>query len=346
MPGRFLCLAGGLLSRVRNTVIETDQAQSESVQNQQEFNLDHYRSDVISNYVAKQAAKLKSDVVLIEYITLSYLCDALRELTPKPTLMIDTIDVMHIRAEHLSAIGSKNWLSISREEEKLALKKADCVLAIQDQEADLFRELLPDRKVCLTKHAVEFEVGSQRRIQKRSGPLIIGFVGSKGIANIKSLETFIKNCWGEVRNQANNEVELRVGGGIQGTDLSKELNLDGIRFDGALDNLSDYYESMDISINPALIPSGMKIKSLEALSYAVPLVATDAGLAGIKCAIEKCALVAKDWNEFTSSIMRFVHEPDLVGTFSQNCQQLIETEFSPEVVFADLKREIMQSIDS
>ena len=80
------------------------------------------------------------------------MCNPLR-YSGGPFLVIDSIDVMNVRSRELEAIGEKNWLNITLQQEMDALSSADAVLAIQEREALFISEHLPEHLICLVKHA-------------------------------------------------------------------------------------------------------------------------------------------------------------------------------------------------
>jgi hypothetical protein len=50
---------------------------------------------------------------------------------------------------------------------------------------------------------------------------------------------------------------------------------------GTVDELEDFYSEIDIAVNPMIGGTGLKIKSLEALSFAKPLIGTVDAMVGI-----------------------------------------------------------------
>ncbi len=263
--------------------------------------------------------------------------------------MIDSHDLMHQRQQQLAHYGIENWLDLSAADETAALAKADAVLAIQEPEAHHMNEMLKGRaQVCLVKHAIAFRRQARRFSGADSGDraaaVAIGFLGSSGKANQIGLLDFIENCWPQILAASAGKIVLRIGGGISADAVQAAVALPGqIEFLDRFEDVADFYSQIDLAINPALISSGLKIKSLECLAYSVPLVTTSAGIVGLERAIGRCADVADGAQPFAESVLRLASNQELLERYSNNCQSLIETEFAPEVIYNGLRNLIQQN---
>lgn len=342
-PGRFASLMVGQAARIRNRSKEIPREEESTSQ----VTLADFRSEVISEFVGRYVAKNQIDVVLMQYVTMAYLCDALRELDETPLMLIDTHDLMHLRRVAFESRNLSHWIDIDCDEEVGALQNADIVLAIQEQEAETLSRLLTGPRVCLAKHAV-IAVTSGSRQRSADDSLVLGFVASRGAANLDSLDEFLRDCWPTIREKCCQETRLIVGGNISKGNLhigkrgASELCFDGVEFAGRFENAAEFYQKIDVAINPAQIVSGMKIKSLHALSHSVPLVSTAAGIVGMESAIGVCALVADDWQQFADQVCSLLKDQARLKAMSENCVSFVAEKFDPDVVFAELKQAILE----
>ena len=338
MPGKVAGKLVGQLGKIfpiASTNLDGDSSGDSLVQ----VELANFDSPVISQYVCDQVEARQPDMVLLEYITMSYLCDCIGDLPLPPTIMIDTHDLMYVRSNELGKQGLENWLKIEQAEEIAALEKSDYVLAIQEDEAQEMNRQLHSATVITAKHPAT-TIGHPQIY--RNEAFVIGMVGSRGDANLISLKKFLKHCWPSVIERCP-QVNLKICGRISNSDFEDLTSdqLTQVEFVGGFDDLADFYSQIDVAINPAVIASGFKIKSLEAISYSVPLVATSAGMAGLAEANECCALLSADWESFADNLLKFANDPQLVSKFAANCQNFIETEFAPSDIFADLKKAVL-----
>ncbi|POY39253.1 hypothetical protein C3K47_01800 [Solitalea longa] len=109
-------------------------------------------------------------------------------------------------------------------------------------------------------------------------PLKLLFVGSLDwYPNVNGIKWFVNNVLGNLRN-----TELWIVG-RNPTDEIMSLNNDKVKVFANVPSVEEYFLKADIFICPIFEGGGINIKILEALSYGIPLVATDFALRGYEC---------------------------------------------------------------
>ncbi len=96
--------------------------------------------------VGKLARKYKPSAVIVEYIFSSPVFGV---LPPGTLRLIDTINVFSRKEEQVLAYGIADPLACSEGEEREYLMTADVLIAIQSREAQLLKEIAPEREVIL-----------------------------------------------------------------------------------------------------------------------------------------------------------------------------------------------------
>lgn len=313
--------------------------------------LDQFKDSAIARFVEKEATAFRPDIVLIEYLSFVWLADRIRQASPSTQIAVDTHDVMHLRQAEFQRYGLSSWLQIDADREAEELKTVDAVIAISEQDRDTFRKLLSDQgPTVLLAHHPASEDALALRLQKephkpestpRTGsdpltePVKIGFIGSAGAANQKSLNVFLDEVWPHLSSAAQPPLQLVIAGPLFSSDAAPKTQGD-IRWWGPVDEVADFYCQIDIAINPATIHSGFKIKSLEALAWGCPLVTTEAGMAGLEPARDSAALVADNWNAFADGIQKLAGDPALRKQMAENALRIVSQNYRPDATFADL----------
>lgn len=133
------------------------------------------------------------------------------------------------------------------------------------------------------------------------------FVCSDYYPNIQGFSWFVDNVY----NRLNGEFEITIVG--TGSDILKKkyIDLENIIFVGRVDTLYTYYQESDIVIVPIFRGGGMKIKTLEAISYGKCILSTNEGLSGYWENIDKKlknSLIFRsdnstDWIDILNSLM-------------------------------------------
>jgi polysaccharide biosynthesis protein PslH len=228
--------------------------------------IDDWYHPVLGQRAAALHRHLPFDAVLVNYVWMSAVFEAL----PRDVLrVLDTHDVFGNRAERFAAIGLRaQWFYTSVKEERRGLARADRVIAIQQEEAEVLRGRV---------HGLGIEVLTlghllpRRFVPPRDGPARprVGYVGSGNPFNVAALRWLAAALADDAALAAACEFHVAgaVGAGLAGTAHPFVLH-------GVLDDLGAFYAGMDLAINPMPGGSGLKIKTLEALSFGLAVLGT------------------------------------------------------------------------
>ena len=234
------------------------------------------------------------DMVICNYIFYSKVLELFDE---KVTKVIDTHDIMSNRNYLLDKkLGYRDFFYVSPESEKKALNRAHLVLSIKEDEASWF-ECLSSTPVLTIGHLEpEPSIALDRTIEYDN--IKLGFIGSANPINVKNLESFLDKYLALYGNY--NELTFVVGGKVCQA-LDSRFS-DRVRIVGMVDDVAEFYEQIDIAILPFEFSTGLKIKTVEALSRSKPCMGTINAFEGLGSnskyhsykTIEKLALGIKD----------------------------------------------------
>lgn len=216
------------------------------------------------------------DLCLVNYAWYSRAFEALR---PEVVRVLDTHDAFGDRHKRLHAAGTTPaWYFTRAADEALQLGRADHVIAIQDEEEAWFRGLT-DREVTTVGHVIPpaFLPPRPRHGALRGDRLRAGYMASGNPSNRDSIRALIR-AWAAVPF-LRDRVELHLAGPI--CRALDEATPPFVVRHGFVPDPAGFYRSVDIAVNPNIGGSGLKIKSVEALGYGLPLFATAEGMLGI-----------------------------------------------------------------
>lgn len=230
-----------------------------------EHQLDDWADDRLPAVIEEFCAVWHVDAVIVNYVWLSACLDAVPQNIVK---IIDTHDVFGDRHAALRAQGVKvSFFSTSAAEEGQGLDRADLVIAIQDSEAKILakRTRTPVKTL---GHSPQIAFLPKRRREENT-PLTVGYFASENPLNQHATKLLIEAL--EKDRGVLGRADWLLAGSICGTES-------GSRWPGRrvswVDSPRDFYETVDIVINPHMGGTGLKIKSVEALTYGRPLVGT------------------------------------------------------------------------
>jgi polysaccharide biosynthesis protein PslH len=266
--------------------------------------------DWFDNGLLSQVTRLQStggfDTVLIEYVFLSKLATAF----PKSVrTIIDTHDLMGDRHKTYQNSGMQPiWFATKPEDEIRALNRADAVIAIQEEEAAYLRQRVSGEVFCVGY------IGSldSAPLPDPGGNRIL-FVGSANPINIRGLEWFLQSAFPEIRARIPG-CELAIAGAAS----EGRAWPNAVLALGRIESLTSVYAAAAVVINPVTFGTGLPVKTIEALSYGKPLVATAAGVRGLGSQFAGAFLVAENAREFARRVVELLQNKAARARLSEN----------------------------
>ncbi len=138
-------------------------------------------------------------------------------------------------------------------------------------------------------------------------------VASNNASNQRNMRWFVDQVWPKIlaaypAGNRSGPAQLRphvtVCGGI--ADAFKGTRYPGIRFHGIVEDLQRYYELSDIVLLPVIMGAGVVIKTIEAVLYERPVVATRHALRGLPDELVDAIGYVADADEFAGTVVRML----------------------------------------
>jgi glycosyltransferase involved in cell wall biosynthesis len=285
-------------------------------------------TDALIETVMRLQTVLGPYVLLAEYIWMSRLLPLLDSRALK---IIDTIDVFSTRAEKVDRYGVED-LTISPDDERIRLERADVIVAIQENERAVLESLAPSIPVITS--GVDFDVVAHPGVPTGTSVLC---VASGNPMNRRGLQDFIRFAWPRVRELVP-AAELHVVGAV-GESIA--LPPAGVVIRGQVADLAPLYAACSVVINPAMAGTGVKIKTLEALSYLRPIVTWPNGVDGVTPEVAALCRTVEDWYGFAEEVAGILASDRFVG-FSAQERETLAREARPDRVYAELGRTLSE----
>ncbi len=271
--------------------------------------------------------------VIAEYI---YMTTAMHRLPAAVKKFVQTIDVHYRLTEELEHFGitTETRRRITREQEAELLRYADVLIAIQDHEAHLLADLVPDRRVITVGLAAD---PAWHPSTVPANPASVLFTGSQNPLNVRGLQQFMASCWEGIRAQFP-AAELRVVGGVcEALDAEfRQRFKDGISYLGVLDDLQAEFNRAAVVVNCTDLGTGLKIKTIEAIARGKAIVSTPAGVEGIPPLGLSPYLVASSMPEFQEHVIALLNRPELRAAVEKDARRYARAYLSFDYVYRHL----------
>lgn len=147
--------------------------------------------------------------------------------------------------------------------------------------------------------------------------------------NARGVLHFATNIWPRIHAE-NPDTEFRIVGHAISDELRQQLKLPGVCVVGFVDDLAKAYHEASVFVSPIYEGGGTKIKVLEALSYAKPVVATQHSLYGYqKTLVETQAVsMARTDDEFACLVNHYLEKPMQGRDMGKRGQDIVSTQYS------------------
>lgn len=262
--------------------------------------LDEFFPETFRKRLSRLNQTHKFDAVMVEYVFQSAAFDSFPEHIVK---VLDTHDSFSDR--HRVVGSAKSLFSVPASEQARGFRRANVIVAIQDDEAKLFRRQLDGaaQNVVVVSHLVDVS----RPIIDYSPPDAV-FIGSANDANVQAVDHFSEHVLPLIRKELP-DFELKVAGSV----CRRIADREGVRKVGVLRDVVDAFSFGAISLNPILKGTGIAIKLLDAMACGVVTVATRTGARGLSRAYCNGVVIVDDFDNeaMAKAVIGLVRDEDL-----------------------------------
>lgn len=231
--------------------------------------VDDWVSDDFLETIIRLNNHYKYNICMANYI---FFTSAFKVLPCSVKKVVYTHDRLAKRNSMLKGAGYPDnsfWFSVATEEEEAcALKRADIILAIQEEDGEYFRCITAnERAVMVVPFIPDADFIDYKGLQGKE-KLEVGYVASANAPNISSIEKIIALIG------KRSKVRLHIAGSVTYA-LDRGLFNQNVIDEGVVDSLKDFYSKCDVIVNPDMFYSGLKVKTAEAMAFGAAIVCTE-----------------------------------------------------------------------
>jgi glycosyltransferase involved in cell wall biosynthesis len=252
------------------------------------------------------------------------------------TLICDSIEVFSMDRFDESGNLIKPVLTFAAHEEKAMLLQSDVILGIQANESEYLAGLLPGRSIATV--GIDADLPLDPGLPSKASETI-GIIGSDNPANCEGLDLFLEHSWPAIRSQRP-QARLCIAGKL-GIALQTQLSdgfPEGITTLGWITDLALFYRDLRVIVNPAVRGTGLKIKSVEAMAHARPLVAYPVGLEGMAWSSDLPWIEVADPQAMAFACIALLSDPNRCDAMSESARQFATQTLADKHVYAPLAK--------
>ncbi|MEX0298765.1 MAG: glycosyltransferase [Kordiimonas sp.] len=240
-----------------------------------DLEMDHHCPETLMNFVRWCKNNTDYQYVMVNYVLYSKVLELFKD--DETITLIDTHDILGDRHKMLSTAGAtQEFHSVSDHDEIKGLLRADIVIAIQEQEANYFKNKAHHNKVLTLGHGHSQADNSKETATSKP---IAGIIGSFNNVIIENTQKLLLEI---TKHEANlpQGFELHLAGSM--CDQLQGPFPKYVKVCGRVQSVADFYNNLALAVIPVEFGSGLKIKAVEALSHGIPTIGTQQAFTGIE----------------------------------------------------------------
>lgn len=251
----------------------------------------------LTSYVKQLQKRHHFDAIIINYITLSKLfCQDLQCKT-----ILFSHDCFSFKNERVQS--DKTLINLKPNDEAKGLRRCNTILSIQENETTLFRYLYPFGDI-----RTVYSIFPPHDATCKDNSKNILFLSGDNQLNINGINIFIELIFPLVLKEEP-QTRLIIGGNI--CNKLTHIQHPNIELQGRIDNTDSFYKQGNIAINPVYQGTGLKIKTLEALSYGKATVVHPHSIEGLFNTNNIPVLIGYTPHEFAMQVLKLLKNDTL-----------------------------------
>lgn len=220
--------------------------------------------------------------------------------------------------------------------EKIFYRKADILVVCSNEDKrNIMKDFyIPERKIIVAPNGVDDKKNNLYR-KDTSMPLLL-FMGKLDYGpNREAVSFIVDTLMPRLR---------KIKCIIIGDGLGRKIHNRCIEYLGRVDDVGRYLNKADICIAPIWSGSGTRLKVLEYLSAARPLIATRKAVEGLGLEKGRHYLEAENVDEFEKAIEEILHNPERWERNAQDAREFVLSQYRWEKVVSDYEMRLRERL--
>jgi glycosyltransferase involved in cell wall biosynthesis len=226
-----------------------------------------------------------------------------------------------------------DWRKLKREE-VAAWRRFDGVSVTSERDGAILSELEPRTKVSVVPNGVDIDLFKPATTEPDRDSLLF-FGAMNYYPNQDGLTYFIEQIFPLILAKRPSTKLWVVG---PAPDSVKRLQGPNIEVTGFVDAVEPYIDAATAAIVPLRLGGGTRLKIVEAMSKAKPIISTRVGAEGIDVVDGESALLADDPRRFADHVESVLADAALAKRLGTAARQLAEARYSWPALVAGLER--------
>jgi len=295
------------------------------------YHVDRFISHELKKRLAQILSSEKFDVVQMETLYMAPYIETIREISPESKIVLRAHNIEYFIWDRVRKTTSnlfkkiylRHIVSTLKYYELNAFKKFDGIAAITGHDADFIRKFNSSTiAIPFGIYPAEFKISAP---EEWEFPSLFHIGSMNWIPNEEGIRWFLREVWPLIHQKHPGLLFYLAGRHMPG--WLKNTRIEGVKVLGEVDSAEDFISEKGIMIVPLLSGSGIRIKIIEGMAAAKPVVSTSTGAEGIEVSDGKDILMADSPQEMADAVSRLVNDKQSAMALAKNARQTIEKKY-------------------
>jgi len=304
-------------------------------------------SPVFESMLAQVVQSGTYDIVQVEGIEMGpYLLwlrrwiDALPHLEKRPRIVFEDHNAEYVlqqRAYEMDRHHARRWVGAAyswiqwhrlRQYEAAVCRSADAVVAVSDADAAALESLVPGLRPVVVPNGVDLLRYDPARVDALPlGSKVLLFTGKMDFRpNVDGVLWFCDEVWPHIRQRIPDAHFLIVGRDPHPR-LDRLRDLPGVRLTGYVEDTLPYFAAAAVYVVPLRVGGGTRLKVLEAMAMALPIVSTRLGSEGLGLESGQEAVLADTPTSFATAVVKLLQDGSAGRKLGETAQRFVRRRY-------------------
>ncbi len=280
------------------------------------------------------------DIIQLESIFLGNYIPLIRKYS-KAKITVRTHNTEHLIWERMIAnegnFLKKKYLALQtarlKKFEKKVLQSVDAIVTITDIDKQYFKKWGIETPFHVSPTGIQLQQYQVNHTEELPDS-VFHFGSMDWMPNEEAVLWFINNVWDKVLSKIPQAKFYVIGRGMSDGVLA--LNKPNVVVIGKIQHAEKVYHHYSVMVVPLLSGSGMRIKMIEGMAYAKPIVSTKIGAEGIEVTSSKNCLLADNADDFANAVIEVLSNNEKRKTLQNEARNFIEQHFENNTLVKQL----------
>ena len=205
-------------------------------------------------------------------------------------------------------------------------KQAKKVVAMSGSDREEMRKLSPGLSIDIVPNGIDINYFSKKERKEEPIKRVLYVGNFTWLQNTEAVRILVNSVWPKIKKSVP-DVKLWIVGTHMNSEI-KDLSSVDIEVTEGLEDIRDAYKNASVLVAPIKGPGGTRLKILEAMASALPVVTTSVGAEGLGVRDNNEALIRDSLDSLADAAIRVLRDISLANRLGKSGRDFVEENYT------------------